>query len=520
MIRSRSCLYMLLCALIACQTRPPEAIRLALLPPQTHGVVSGAAVDGTLAAEGLGALLLARLRALPGAGVQIDHAGCDSVAANTHALIIAQEDTEQSALISLRLRDCRSGIERSETLVQPRSARREWSGEAAFWVASELELPLALPNAGIAVDEEVMTRFLGAVAQLQHRTRDDVAAARITLTDIAARHPEFALGQAELATAHLLAYEYGLDQREHALRAANSAIDIALRVDPDLGLAYAARGLGLMLESRYHDATPLLARAVALDSGNASALLWMGNALLYSGRPLEAVPWLERAMAMEPTLSAARISRIEAACYSGDDQRCNEFLNDASGDERYTGSAEPSAMIGFVRNLLHAHRGNFAIAKDALDADDASINDAWVMELKADICAALLDRSCLDRTLTRMQQQFPDEPETIRALSRLSDDDVRAASEQPSTTKPEIDLWRVDLGLGMWMQTARMHDEVDRELDALQENGLRLPILDFTRACLRAQRGDRKGAKVAIEQLAAAGYQRADLWRRWQCDAR
>jgi len=485
--------------LVACNREQPQALQLVLVPPRLSGEI-----DAGLAAEGLGALLLSRLRAIPGAQVRIDPRGC-AATGSTHALLVAQEDSEQSALFTLRLRDCNTARDVSETLVQPRSARREWSGDAAFWVAAQLRVPLALPNAGAALDERAMTRFLAAVAKLQRRTRPDVAAAREDLAGIVAIHPDFALGQAELAAAHLLAYEYGLAGRAEALQAADRAIAEALQRDPDLGLAHAVRGLGLMLESRYRAAAAPLARAAALDPGNAAILLWMGNALLYSGRPNAAKPWLERATAMDPALDSARISLGEAACYGDDELRCEAFLQ----------PAHEAAMGGFVRKLLIAHRGRFAEARQALEAERADINEVWVLELKADVCAVLADDECVDATLADMRARFPKEAETRRTAQRLRS----TAAATSDDARAEIDLWQIDLGLDAWMGSALTRAQLSTELDTFRKDGLRLPVLDVAEACLRAFDGDPDGARRRLDALGARGYRRDDLWRRWRCPA-
>jgi Tfp pilus assembly protein PilF len=504
----RAGIFLLAVALCHCARDADPPVQLALVPP---AAMSGAG-DAELEAEGLGALLLSQLRAMPGASVRIDAQGCAEDGATTHALTITREFTEQSALVILQLRSCGDGSTRQETLIQPRDARREWSGEAAYWVAAELQAPIALPTPGSAVDGPVMHRFLAAVARLNRRTRDDVAAARDTLIEVVAEAPDFALGQAQLATAELLAYEYGLGDRASALAAAKQHIDAALGNDPDLGLAHAARGLALMMDARYREATPILARAAALDPGDAVIRLWLGNALLYSGRPSSAISWLDEAMRLEPGLAAARTSRAEAACYSGDAQRCDAFLAQAPG----------AGMDGFIGSLLRAHRGQFQQAADELAAAADEVNEVWMLELRADVCAALDDRACVQRSIDTLVAQFPDEPETARLLARLrppqpSTNAIAAAS---ADAEP-IDVWQIGLGLDALMQeaahSADAQSRLQTLLDELVAGGLRLPALDIATACLRGYRGDAAAVQTTRAALAARGYRHPELWRRWRC---
>jgi tetratricopeptide (TPR) repeat protein len=494
-------------ALTHCSRDSARPVRLALVPP---AAMPGAG-DAELEAEGLGALLLSQLRAMPGADVRIDARGCGDDGAASHALTIAREFTEQSALVTLQLHDCSDGSTRQETLVQPRAARREWSGEAAYWVAAELHVPIALPTPEGALDEVAMNQFLAAVARLNRRTRGDVAAARDALSDMVDKAPDFAHGQAQLATAELLAYEYGLQDRRLALAAAQRAIDAALRSDPDLGLAHAAQGLALMMDARYRSATPILARAAALAPGDAVIRLWLGNALLYSGRPGDAVPWLEDAIRLEPNLVAARTSRAEAACYGGDAPRCETFLTQNGG----------AGMDGFIRALLYAHRGQFQQADAALVAAADQVNEVWMLELRADVCAALDDARCVQRTVDVLVSEFPDEPETARLLARLRPEQPAAGNATDAGNAEPIDVWQIGLGLDALMRDAARNAPAQSRLQILLEElkagGLRLPVLDIAGACLRSYRGDPSAAAGTRAKLLERGYRHAELWRRWQC---
>lgn len=500
-------IFLLALALCHCARETNAPVQLALVPP----AAMPSAGDAELEAEGLSALLLSQLRAMPGASVRIDTQGCAEHRATTHALTITREFTEHSALVILQLRSCDDGNTRQETLIQPRDARREWSGEAAYWVAAELQAPIALPTPGSAVQGPVMHEFLAAVARLNRRTQSDIAAARDALNGVVAKAPDFALGRAQLATAELLAYEYGFSDRASALAAATQHIDSALGSDPDLGLAHAARGLALMMDARYREATPILARAAALDPGDAVIRLWLGNALLYSGRPNSAISWLDEAMRLEPSLAAARTSRAEAACYSGDEVRCDAFLAETPN----------AGMNGFVGSLLRAHRGQFQQTANELEAAAGQVNEVWLLELKADVCAALEDRACVQQTLDVLTSRFPGEPETRRLLARLRPPSAEL-SFAAKKVEP-IDVWQLGLGLDALMPGAandlQAQQRLQELLEELEQGGLRLPVLEVADACLRAYRGERTAVAESRAELARRGYIHAELWRRWQCDS-
>lgn len=486
---------------------PPAPINLALVPLSTETDD----FEAQLAAQGLAALLLAQLRAIPEASVTVDARGCDGEGAHSHSLILRNQETSVSALIELELIDCRSGKQSHETLIQPRELRRDWSSEAAWWVAQQLNAPIALRSRGHAVSAPVMADYLGAVARLQRRTSADIGAALNTLGSLCARQPSFASAQAQLASAHILAYEYGLETKSIAIPAAQKAIAAALKEDPDLGLAHAAMGLVLMNQSAYLEAATLLARAVALDPGDANSRLWLGNALLYAGRPNEATQWFDAALKLEPGLSSALTSRGEAACYGGDEPRCQAFL----------GQQEDLEMGDFVRQLLRAHRGEFSAVRDSIQADPAEVNAAWTLELRAEACAALNDDACRAEALEEMQQRFASDPDALRARRRMQAWPL-AQAEAPQGSA-QLDLWQLGLGLDERMRHAAsdvaMQTQLQRVLADARDAGLRIPALRIAESCLASFSGDNEAIAAAQNELRAQGYVNHELWRRWRCVA-
>ncbi len=459
MIRCGPCALVL--CLTACTPTPPESLMLVVVPPPAMA----GEIDAELAIEGLSAMLVARLRALPEVRVVIDAAGCSHDDHPTLAIEIARELTETSALTAISLQHCGSDERRSEQWVQPRQARRDWSADAAWWVGSQLNVPRPKPSYGAVVDEAEMQGFLVALARIKRRTAADVNGARDMLLRLTRQRPDFALAQAHLASADLLAFEYGLLPLGEALQQADVAIEAALKVDPDLGMAHAARGLYWMNQERYDLAAPQLARAAALEPGEAVILLWLGNALLYNGRPREAQPWLERAHEMDPGLVSAQISLGEAACFANVEADCAQFL-------QRPGSGP---MAGFMVALIRAHQGEIAYALQLLAEVPADVNDEWVFALRNDLCS-LQDQPC------------PLDSNSI-AVSTPSWAHAEAEPTIPANLPgSNFDLWRLDLGLDPWVRAARepgsARTHLRAELQRLKSGGLQLPLLAEVDACL------------------------------------
>jgi tetratricopeptide (TPR) repeat protein len=443
-------------ALSACAA-DPEPVALVLVPPNA---LAGE-IDAELAIEGLSALLVARLRALPEVSVQIDRTGCEHVEAATHELRITRDLTPTSALTGLQLRACNGATQHVEQLVQPREARRDWSAEVAWWVGSQLRAPPARPAIEAAVDETQMQRFLVAVALLKRRTPVDVRDAAAELNALTAAAPGFAQAHAYHAAAQMLASEFGLLSLSEALTKADASIDSALALAPDLGMALAARGLYYMNLDRYAEAVPELARAAARDPGDATILLWLGNALLYHGEPSAAQPWLARAKALDPTLVSIDLSLAEAACLAGKDEVCERFLANPG----------PTPMAQFMAALLLAHQGQFETSRKRLDALSDGVNRDWLDALRMDLCRLLEDSVCAPP-----------------ALMAADGDSVPPHSSLPVRENPILDLWRIDLGLSSWVLAARndgnRRQQLLAELRRMREGGLAIPLLDLIDACL------------------------------------
>jgi len=109
--------------------------------------------------------------------------------------------------------------------------------------------------------------------------------------------PAFAAAYAELAISLLI----GVPTADE-LKAANDAIDTALRLEPGMTRALAARGLALsqQAEPDWSAAETVLRDVVARDPGMVDALNWLSTALGAQGKEAESFEVLKRAMHLDP----------------------------------------------------------------------------------------------------------------------------------------------------------------------------------------------------------------------------
>lgn len=433
--------------------------------------MASAGGDGDAEQRGLLGLLATRLRALRNLTLLIDAAGCGAAGAQ-HALRLHRRLTTSSDLSAFELQDCSSGERRQETFVSPRSARRDWSAAASWWVGRQLGLNIQAPSNSGVLGERAMSQYLGALGHMQRRTGPDLTTARRLLRALVEQEPDFAAGHAELAIAELLASEYGLQSEDEALRHADVAIEMALAVDAELGLAYAARGLAEMVAGRYRQALPLLIHAHRLEPGHDGILLWLGNAHLYSGQPLQALPWLQTVIDINPGLVAAHISIAEAHCYAGHENDCQDAL----------GRAPATPMRDYVGALLAGHRGDYAEVRERLIGNPPAVAAEWVDSLLGQTCRALGHDDCATP--------------------------VAALDGSFATRALEADLWQLDLGLASALREARtdpqVADALRLEIARLREGGLRLPVLAALNACLDGP-GNELLVTVNQDQLQSLG---------------
>lgn len=434
------------CALGACE-QPREPLLLVLLPPGSEQARPDVEQRGVLE------LMALRLRALRGIGVHVDPAGCELRGAS-HTLRIVRRHSEGSDITATELRDCADSRSYQETFIHPRNAPRDWSHAVAWWVALQLRRPAPRPRTGATLDERSMAAWLAALGHLQQRNGDSVGRARELLREVVRAQPEFADGHAELAITELLSTEYGLQPLEAGLERAAAAVDAALALDADNGIAHAARGLASMMRGQYRRAELQLLQAHRLEPGHDAIQLWLGNALLYGGQPRAAQPWLESAATINPGLVAARISLGEAHCLAGDEAACDAFLA--------TPAASP--MQSYVSALLRAHRGEHAAVHAALTRDPPAVDPDWVRGLREDCCLAAGLDECMPAPL------------------------------QPPARPLEADLWLLDLGLAGALPPARsdpaLADELRAEIARLRAGNVQLAVLDAFDACLDAGRVD------------------------------
>ena len=147
-----------------------------------------------------------------------------------------------------------------------------------------------------ALDEYLKGRFLWS-RRTEEAVREALAHFRAAV-DLA---PDFALGHAGMADAHIVAAGYNWMEPRQAAPIALEAAEKALALDPMAGEPHASRGdLAYHVEHDFALAARELDRALALSPSYATAYYWRAEVSIVDGRTEEAIQLLRRAIELDP----------------------------------------------------------------------------------------------------------------------------------------------------------------------------------------------------------------------------
>jgi TolB-like protein/Tfp pilus assembly protein PilF len=161
---------------------------------------------------------------------------------------------------------------------------------------------------------EAYTSFLRGQHLIKKRTGDDMFQALSEFRHAVSLDPNFAEAHVGVANGYSLLANYGYRNIEEVGPLAAASIEQALTLKPDLGEAWAARGLLEELRGASPEQTlPLLEKAVALNPNDAQSLAWMANDYAAQGQYEERYAILERAYALDPLSPIILFNMADAA---------------------------------------------------------------------------------------------------------------------------------------------------------------------------------------------------------------
>lgn len=147
--------------------------------------------------------------------------------------------------------------------------------------------------------------YVEARADWARRTPDAILRAIEKLKRVTAIEPQFAPAYSALADCYLLAREFGSLRDVEAFARAQTAVDTALKINPDHAGALRARGfIDYWWRGDRAAAARDFERSLALDSRSAQTLFWFANALIDNGDFDDGMRRFSEARLIEPASPA------------------------------------------------------------------------------------------------------------------------------------------------------------------------------------------------------------------------
>ena len=158
-----------------------------------------------------------------------------------------------------------------------------------------------LASAPRTQNTEAYASYLRGRHMIRDRTSEGLYKALREFRHATEVDPEFAPAWAGMANAYSLLGNYGFRTYDEVLPLAREAVDRALAIDPELGEAWAAKGLLHMEEEApTEEQLKALEKAVALNPSDATAMMWLSTAMTSAGRMREGMDMLGAAYAIDP----------------------------------------------------------------------------------------------------------------------------------------------------------------------------------------------------------------------------
>ena len=149
---------------------------------------------------------------------------------------------------------------------------------------------------------------------------------------------------------------YGTVSSVEAIPASQALVEKALSIAPDLGEAYAVKGLGLSQLGQSEDAIAALRRAVALSPNNLDANMWLASELYVRRRHLDTAETLTDLFNKDPLFMPVAGNLMLQLRTTGQHDRAEDVV------ERLQSIAPDMPATKTARAILLFHKGDMAAA--------------------------------------------------------------------------------------------------------------------------------------------------------------
>lgn len=381
-----------------------------------------------------------------------------------------------------------------------------------------------------------------------------------------AADPNFALAYAGLADAQMAGIYYRNQTIAELAPIVQKTIDQALRLDPELPEAHAAQAVLRLEQWRMDEAIASLKRAIAIDANYTEAYMRLGAAYVYDGKPQEALQAFEEVQARDPLNARShewrcgvlknlgQFTEAERACQraleiqpdipnalwtlgqvhfaKGDSEKAIKYYEQAI--TRDPNRADIRGELGTLLldvGLTEQAAKQFAIAVEraggrrvsaSLTAARHSVVTNDMVALRRNLNYAMQDgveaRLILDAAFLALTLGDSPRAERLRTVAMRSE----SFSEESIRPGNYLTFWGICevCALALLERNAGDIDGAERRIEAImsyldymETNGHRWHGLEYVRATLFAQRGQRLDALNGLERAEKMGWRRGWLLR-------
>ncbi len=188
---------------------------------------------------------------------------------------------------------------------------------------------IVIASARATDNTEAYTAYLRGKHMMQDRTADGLYKALREFRHATEVDPDFALAWSGVANAYSLLNSYNYRPASEVLPLASEAVDKALALDPQLGDAWAARGLLLMQQGApLQERVSVLEKAVALNPADATAMMWLSSELGQAGRVEEGRKVILQAYAVDPLNPTLLFNLASNNAFRGNMEAANRYASE------------------------------------------------------------------------------------------------------------------------------------------------------------------------------------------------
>jgi TolB-like protein/Flp pilus assembly protein TadD len=253
-------------------------------------------------------------------------------------------------------------------------------------IADELQVTLGTNRKSAKHTENLEAFQLYLRGRNLYQKRENLTGAVDLLQQAVDLDPEFSEGWANLAATAQIASFWDIDAyREYRARS-EVAVNRAISLDPNNGLAHAVLGMHHQHELRWEEALNELDLAIALNPNESNSLLYKGEVLVMLGYTKEAIEVMKQAEIVDPIFANIQNWIYGAYIIDGEYELARlhiEKLAELNPEDGATAEADLALARGDLSRAEPLARKN-AIAQNGSDLLEASLYAALKDPTKTD----------------------------------------------------------------------------------------------------------------------------------------